>query len=91
MKTYLIERNIPGVDKMTPAELKSAAATSMAALGQLGEDRIKWVRSFVAEDKTFCIYLAQDEASIQDHARLSGFPADRVTEIAGSIDPATAG
>lgn len=90
MKKYLIEREIPGVGAMTGAELQGAAQTSNAALCQLGP-KVQWLESFVTADKTFCVYLAEDEAVIQEHAKLSGFPANRVTEIAGVIDPATAG
>jgi hypothetical protein len=90
MKKYMIERDIPGVGAMTPDQLKGAAATSNAALAQLGP-RVQWVESFVTPDKTFCVYMAEDEAAIQEHARLSGFPANRVTEVGGMISPATAG
>jgi hypothetical protein len=90
MKKYVIERAIPGVDKLGSTELKGAAATSNSALAQLAP-RVQWLESFVAADKTFCIYLAEDEAAIQDHARLSGFPATRITEVVRMIDPTTAG
>jgi len=90
MKKYMIERDIPGVGAMTPEQLKGAAATSNAALAQLGP-KVQWVESFVTPDKTFCVYLAEDEAAIQEHARLSGFPANKVTEVGGMISPATAG
>jgi len=90
VKKYVIERAIPGVDKLGGAELKGAAATSNSALAQLAP-RVQWLESFVAADKTFCIYLAEDEAAIQDHARLSGFPATRITEVVRMIDPTTAG
>ena len=90
MKKYVIERAIPGVDKLGGAELKGAAATSNTALAQLAP-RVQWLESFVAADKTFCIYLAEDEAAIQEHARLSGFPATRITEVVRMIDPTTAG
>jgi hypothetical protein len=89
MKKYLIERDIPGVGKLTAEELKGAAATSNAALAQLGP-KVQWQQSFVAGDKTFCVYLAEDEAVIREHARISGFPANKITEIAGVIDPTTA-
>ena len=91
MKTYVIERDIPGVDKLDADQLKGAAATSNAALAQLGPLRVQWVESFVAADKTFCIYRAQDEEAIREHAALSGFPANRITEVSGMISPATAG
>ena len=90
LKRFVIERDIPGVGALSADELKGAATTSNTALCQLGP-RVQWLESFVTRDKTFCLYLAEDEAVIQEHARLSGFPATRVTEIAGVIDPATAG
>ena len=89
MKKYLIEREIPGVGAFTPEQLKGAAATSNAALAQLA-DKVQWQQSYVAGDKTFCVYLATDEAAIREHSRLSGFPANKITEINGVIDPATA-
>ena len=89
MKKYMIERDIPGVGKMTGEELKGAAATSNAALCQLGP-KVQWQQSFVAGDKTFCVYLAESEDVIREHAKLSGFPANKITEITGVIDPATA-
>jgi len=89
MKRYVIERDIPGVDKMDRDQLRGAAATSNAALCQLGP-KVQWIESFVAADKTFCIYLAEDEAAIHEHAKLSGFPATKVTEVTGMIDPTTA-
>ena len=90
MKKYLIEREIPGVEKLSGEELKGAAATSNAALAELGP-KVQWVHSFVTKDKTFCLYLAEDEAVVREHARLSGFPANRITEVTGMIDPTTAG
>jgi hypothetical protein len=89
MKSYLIERHIPGVEMLSAEQLKSAAATSNAALTQLGPD-IKWVDSFVTKDRTFCHYLAKDEAIIREHALISGFPATTITEISGTISPSTA-
>ncbi len=65
------------------------AKKSNAALKQLGAD-IQWVESFVAADKTFCVYLAVDEDIIRKHAEISGFPADKITEIGKMIDPTTA-
>ena len=90
MKKYLIEREIPGVHELNGEQLKGAAATSNAALAQLGP-RVQWIESFVTKDKTFCLYLAEDEEVVREHARLSGFPANRITEVAGIIDPTTAG
>ena len=89
MKRYLIEREIPKVGTLGREELRAAAQRSNAALAQLAPD-IQWVQSFVADDRTFCIYLAKDEEIIRRHAELSGFPANRIVEIFKIIDPTTA-
>jgi len=89
MKKYIIERNIPGVHKMSPEDYKGAAAASNAALNQLAP-RVQWVESYVSEDKTFCVYIAEDEGVIHEHAKLSGFPANKITEVGRKIDPMTA-
>ena len=89
MRKYIIERDIPAVGSLGRDELKGAAETSNGALNQLGPD-IQWVESFVAADKTFCVYLAKDETIIHKHAEISGFPASKITEIIGVIDPTTA-
>ncbi|MET4699143.1 hypothetical protein ABIE65_002173 [Constrictibacter sp. MBR-5] len=87
LRRFMIERDIPRVGAMSLSELGEAAKTSNGALAALAG--IQWVQSYVAADKTFCIYLAEDEAVIRDHARLSGFPATRITELTTVIDPAT--
>jgi hypothetical protein len=86
MRKFVIERNIDGVGKLTDKELGGAAATSNDALAQLAP-RVQWVHSYVTGDRTFCVYLAEDESLIHEHARLSGFPATRVYEVATMIDP----
>lgn len=90
MKRYVIEREIPGIGAMGPGELRGASRTSNAALAKLAP-RVQWEHSYVAGDRTFCIYLAEDEAAVRDHARLSGFPASRIVEVVGMIDPTTGG
>jgi hypothetical protein len=89
MKRYVIERDIPGVGKLTPEQLQGAAAQSNGALAKLA-GQVQWVQSYVVDDKTFCIYLAESEGAVQEHARLSGFPANKVTEVLAIIDPMTA-
>ena len=89
MRKFVIEREIPGVDKMGQSDLSGAAKTSNAALSQLAP-KVQWVHSYVAKDKTFCVYLAENEDAIREHARISGFPANKITEIHGMIDPTTA-
>jgi hypothetical protein len=89
MKKYIIERDIPKVGTLEREQLRQAAAKSNQVLDQLGSD-IQWSESFIAADKMFCVYLANDEAVIRKHAELSGFPATTITEIGKVIDP-TAG
>lgn len=89
MRKFIIEREIPAVGSFERQQLKEAARKSNQVLRQLGPD-IQWVESFVAADKTFCVYLAKDEAIIRKHAELSGFPANKITEIRKMIDPTTA-
>ncbi len=88
LSKFVIERDIPEVGSMERAQLAGAAATSNAALAQLAPD-IQWVESYVAADKTFCIYLAKDEEAIRKHAEISGFPATKITPVRKMIDPTT--
>ena len=89
MPKYLIEREIPNAGALSASELKSISQRSCAVLQQLGPD-IQWVHSYVTEDRITCVYIAPNADIIRDHARLGGFPADRVLEIAVIIDPTTA-
>jgi hypothetical protein len=89
MKRYVIERDLPGVGAMNRAQLKDAAATSNDALAKLA-GKVQWDHSYVVDNKTFCIYLAENEAVVREHAKLSGFPATKVTEVKTVIDPLTA-
>jgi hypothetical protein len=89
MKRYIIEREIPGIGGMTAEQLAGAAAKSNEALAKLA-GKAQWVHSYVADNKTFCVYVAENEAAVREHARISGFPANKVTEISGIIDPMTA-
>jgi hypothetical protein len=88
LRRYIIERDIPAVGSLERDQLRAAAAKSNGVLNQLSPD-IQWVESFVAADKTFCVYLAKDENIIKKHAELSGFPASKITEVRKMIDPTT--
>jgi uncharacterized protein DUF4242 len=89
MPKYLIEREIPNAGALSAAELTAISKRSCSVLQQLGP-QIQWVESFVTEDKITCVYIAPNAEIIRDHARLGGFPADRVLEVATIIDPTTA-
>jgi hypothetical protein len=89
MKRYVIEREIPGVNKLDGKGLKQAAATSNDALAKLA-GKAQWVESYVVDDKTFCVYIAENEAAVREHAKLSGFPATKINEVHSVISPMTA-
>ena len=89
MTKYVIERNMPGVGRLTPAELAAASKVSNGVLAQLAP-RVSWQQSYVTDDKIFCVYVATDSDAIREHARLAGFPADAIHHVGSVIDPSTA-
>jgi hypothetical protein len=89
MPKYVIEREIPGAGKLSPAQLKAIAQTSCGILSKMGSE-IQWVQSYVTMDKIYCIYNAPNEDMIREHAKLGGFPANSVSKVAIVIDPITA-
>lgn len=89
MPKYVIEREIPGAGKLTPAELQAISQKSCSVLQNLGP-QIQWVHSYVADDKIYCVYIAPNEAMVREHARQGGFPANKVSEVRTVIDPTTA-
>ena len=89
MPKFVIERDIPGAGKLTPAELKAISQKSCGVLSSLGPS-VQWVQSFVTADKIYCIYHATEEPLIKRHAELGGFPANRISRVTAVIDPATA-
>jgi len=88
MPKYIIERNIPGAGKLTPAELNAISQKSCSVLQQMGP-RIQWVQSYVTGDKVYCVYIAPNEEMVREHAKAGGFPANSITEIKTMIDPTT--
>jgi len=89
MKRYVIEREIPGVGGLNREQFKDVAVTSNGALAKLA-GKVQWVESFIADDKTFCVYLADNEGLVREHAKLSGFPATKINETRNVIGPMTA-
>jgi hypothetical protein len=89
MKRYVIEREMPGVGTLAREQMREAAQKSNSVLHDLGPD-IQWVESYVTPDKIYCVYVAKDEALVRKHAQISGFPADKVSEVKRVIDPTTA-
>jgi hypothetical protein len=90
MPQYVIEREIPGAGNLTDAELQEVARRSLKAMKDMGAE-IKWLHSYVTGDKVYCVYLAQDEETIREHARRVGIPANRISAVRRLIDPSIAG
>ena len=89
MPKFLIEREIAGAGQMSASDLQAISRRSCEVIKNLGPE-LQWVESFVTDDKVYCIYIAPDAELIRKHAEQGGFPANRISEIKGIIDPATA-
>jgi hypothetical protein len=89
MPKYVIEREMPGVGGLSAEQLRGAAQGSCDVIAGMGP-RIQWVQSYVTENKIYCVYIAPDEATVREHARQGGLPANSVAEVTTIIDPTTA-
>jgi hypothetical protein len=89
MPKFVIERDLPGAGKLSPADLKGVAQKSCSVLRGMGP-QIQWVHSYVTDDKIYCVYVAPDEAAVREHAKQGGFPANKVSQVRTTIDPVTA-
>jgi hypothetical protein len=89
MPQFVIEREMPGVGSLGADDLKSASQTSCSVLKDLGP-QIQCVHSYVTDNKIYCVYRAPNEEMIREHARLGGFPANKISQVRKTIDPTTA-
>jgi hypothetical protein len=89
MPKYVIERDIPNAGKLSADQLQAISQKSCEVLRNQGP-QIQWVHSYVTDDRIYCIYIAPDEETVQEHARQGGFPANRISEVRSVIDPTTA-
>ena len=89
MPKYVIEREIPGVGGLAPEQFLAISQKSCSVLKNLGP-QIQWLESYVTQDKIYCVYIAPDEATVREHAKQGGFPANRVSEVKRMIDPTSA-
>ena len=89
MPKFVIEREIPGAGNLSEAELREISRKSVTVLKGMGPE-IQWLQSYVTGDKVYCVYLAPDEATIREHAKRAGFPANRISAVRRLIDPTTA-
>jgi Protein of unknown function (DUF4242) len=88
MPKYVIERDLPGAGKLSAEDLKAISQKSNKVISELGPD-LRWLTSYVTEDKLYCVYVAPDQDVIEEHARCGGFPADRISKVSAVIDPST--
>src|ERR1700732_4395177 len=88
MPKYVIERELPGARSLSAGELHDISEKSNKVICDLGPE-IKWLQSYVTDDKIYCVYVAPDEDIIFEHARCGGFPADKVSRVSMVIDPST--
>ena len=86
MPKFIIERNVPGASKLTDVEIREASLKSLEALQKLGPE-IRWLQSFICDDKIYCIYFCPDETLIREHGRLVGVPVDRIEAVRRLVDP----
>jgi hypothetical protein len=86
MPQYVIEREVPGAGKFTDSQIREASLKSLETLDSLGP-KIQWLHSYVTDDKIYCVYLAPDEATVQEHAKRAGLPANRVSAVRRLLDP----
>lgn len=89
MPKFVVEREIQGVGKLSPKELRDISQKSCSVLAAMGP-QIQWIHSYVTGDKIYCVYIAPNEAAVREHATRGGFPANRISQIMTIIDPTTA-
>ena len=89
MPKFVIERDLPGAGKLSQADLRAVSQKSCEVLAGLGP-KIQWLHSYVTDDRIYCIYQAENEALIREHAKQGGFPANRISRVRNVIEPATA-
>jgi hypothetical protein len=89
MPKFVIERELPGAGKMSAMELKGIAQKSCDVLREMGP-RVTWQQSYVTDNKIYCVYIADSEKEVREHAERGGFPANSVAKANAVIDGATA-
>ena len=89
MNRYVIERDLLGAGNLTPDQLRGISETSCGVLNEMGTG-IQWLQSYVTDDRIYCVYLAENEAAVREHAKRGGFPCNKVSAVRHVIDPMTA-
>ena len=86
MPQFVIEREVPGAGQLSEAQIREISLKSLGVLEEMGP-KIRWVHSYVTDEKIYCVYFAPDEAAIREHAKKGGFPANRISAVRHLIDP----
>lgn len=86
MPRYLVERSIPNAGELTAVELDEIIQQSVRVQQALGSG-IQWLQTAITADRMVCLYVAESEAVIREHARLSGLPVSRICEVSALIGP----
>ena len=88
MPKYVIERELPGAGQLSANELHAIAGKSNSVLAGMAP-RAQWLHSYVTTDKVYCVYVADDEETVLEHAENGGFPANVISKVSSVIDPVT--
>lgn len=88
MPKYVIERDIPKIGDTSAKDLMAISQKSCGVLHEMGT-KIQWIHSYVTGDKIYCVYHAENEDLVREHAKRGGFPANRISEVKAIIDPAS--
>ena len=88
MKKFIVERNLPGAGNLTTEELQMISRASCDAISQLGKP-YHWIESYIANDRIYCVHIAESECDVREHARLGNIPINTVNEVVTIIDPLT--
>lgn len=89
MPKFLIERDVPGAGSLTADDLRAIATKSNGVLAEMAP-RAQWLHTLVTDDQLYCVYVADDEEAVLEHARRGGFPVKRISRVRTIIDPTTA-
>jgi len=89
MHRYLVERELLGAGNLSAEQLQDVSQNSNEVLRDMGPG-VQWVLSYLTADRLYCVYLAENETLVREHAKRGGFPCTKITEVLRVIDPMTA-
>lgn len=83
MNKYLIKREIPNASDIPSEKLKDIGKSSESVLIEMRSEgkQIEQEVSYVAGNNVFCVYNADSEDIIKEHANRAGVPANEITLV----------